>query len=122
MMYMLGTFDVLFLPVLLSNRFQTCGLWSLGIEGYYYDFFLRILSCSSGFIDHFLDQYVWIDVGLMSYMSGEASFIVWVDWNTDIVSKLGRHFNPLNARFDNQIAFALGYFNAGPVLQRDVQH
>ena len=28
------------------------------------------------FIQDFLDYYVWIDVGSMMYMSGEASFIV----------------------------------------------
>ena len=28
--------------------------------------------------------------GSMMYMSGEASFIVWVDWNTDSLSSLGR--------------------------------
>ena len=38
--------------------------------------FLRIPSCSSGFIDDFLDHYVWIDVGSIIYMSGEASCIV----------------------------------------------
>ena len=54
----------------------------------------------------FLDHYVWIDVGSMMYMSGEVSFIVWVDWDAGSVSRLRRPINPLNARFDNQIAFA----------------
>ena len=58
-----------------------------GFEVYCYDFFLGIPSCSSGFIQDFLDYYVWIYVGSMMYMSGEASFIVWVDWNAGSVSK-----------------------------------
>ena len=37
--------------------------------------FLRI-PCFSGFIQDFLDHYVWIDVSSMMYMLGEASFIV----------------------------------------------
>ena len=40
---------------------------------YYYDFFLRIPSCSSGFIQDFFA------IGSMMYISGEASFIVRVD-------------------------------------------
>ena len=35
---------------------------------------------------------MWIDIGSMS---GEATS------NADSVSRLGRHINPLNARFDN---------------------
>ena len=36
--------------------------------------FKRIPSCSSGFnyIQDFLDHYVWIDVGSMMYIAGEA--------------------------------------------------
>ena len=40
------------------------------------------------------------------YMSREASFIISVDWNAGSVYRPGRSIDPLNARFDNQIAFA----------------
>ena len=33
-------------------------------------------SFYSRFIRDFLDHYVWIDIGSMMYMSGEAPFIV----------------------------------------------
>ena len=37
--------------------------------------FKIIPSYSSGFIQDLLNHYVWIDVGSMMYMSGEAPFI-----------------------------------------------
>ena len=58
------------------------------------------------FIQDFVDHYVWVDVRSMMYMSSEDSFIVWVDWNVGSMSRLGRPIILLNARFDNQIAFA----------------
>ena len=121
MIYLSGAYDVLFLPEFSSNL-QTLALWSLGIEVYWYDFFLRIPSCSSEVIQELLDHYVWIDVGSIMFMSGEASFIVWVDWNAGSVSSLCPPINPSNARFDNQIAFAQCCLDAGPVLQTNAHH
>ena len=75
-MYMSGDYDVIFFFEFFSNRFQTLPLWSPGIEVYCYDFLLRIPTCHSGFIQDFLNPYVWIDVDSIMYMSGEACFIV----------------------------------------------
>ena len=65
----------------LSNRLQTLALWSLGIEACCYDFF-NISQLFFWIIQDFLGHYVWIDVGSIMYMSGEAPFIAWVesDW------------------------------------------
>ena len=69
---------------------------SLGIEVYQLFIamiFVRVSSCSSGFIRDFL---VWIEVGSMMYISGEAPFIVWVEsgQNAGNVSILGRPTKP----------------------------
>ena len=53
MMYMSVAYGVLFLLEYLSHRLQTLALRSLCIEVYYYDFFLRIPSCSSRFIQDY---------------------------------------------------------------------
>ena len=71
MMYMSGAYDVLFLPEFLSNRLHFLRFITMT--------FLKIPSCSSGFIQDFLFHYEWIDVGSIMYMSGEAPFIVRVD-------------------------------------------
>ena len=79
-MYMSGAYDVL-----LSNRLQTLALWFLRIVVYCYDFsknlFFRL-------IQDFLDDYVWINVGLMVYMSGEAPFMVWVDSSAQLLAEV----------------------------------
>ena len=59
--------------------------------------FLRIPSCSSGFIQDFPDHYVWIDVCSIMYMPRGASFIISVDWNAGSVYIPGRPIDPLNA-------------------------
>ena len=41
MMYMLGAYDVPFLPEVLSNRLQTLALCSLGIEVYFPYYFKK---------------------------------------------------------------------------------
>ena len=52
----MSNFDGLFLLDFLFNRLQT--LAQKGNKMLSYDFFLRIHSCSSGFMQDFLDYYV----------------------------------------------------------------
>ena len=95
MMYMSGAYDVLFLPDFLSNQLQILALWSLGIEFYCLGPYLGTFSRTPSLL--FFRIYLEFSGSLCMYRSR---------FDDNSVSRLGRLINPLNARFDNKIAFA----------------